>query len=89
MSEIYEYIICGGGTVGCVLASRLSHAGRSVLVVEAGPEDCNDKIMSPIAAPHLHGTEWEYNLMTTKTARTRQPLDSKLLGQAIVGFQWH
>lgn len=52
--------------MGCVLASRLSQAGHSVLVVEAGPEDYNDKIMSPVAAPHLHGTEWEYNLMTAK-----------------------
>lgn len=66
MSETYEYIVCGGGTVGCILASRLSQAGHSVLVVEAGPEDYNDKIMSPVAAPHLHGTEWEYNMMTTK-----------------------
>ncbi|KAL7655734.1 hypothetical protein ACMYSQ_004878 [Aspergillus niger] len=66
MSKTYEYVICGGGTVGCVLASRLSQAGHSVLVVEAGPEDYNDKIMSPVAAPHLHGTEWEYNLMTAK-----------------------
>ncbi|OOF97503.1 GMC oxidoreductase [Aspergillus carbonarius ITEM 5010] len=66
MSQTYEYVICGGGTVGCVLASRLSQAGHSVLVVEAGPEDYNDKIMSPVAAPHLHGTEWEYNFMTTK-----------------------
>lgn len=66
MGNTYEYIICGGGTVGCVLASRLSHAGHSVLVVEAGPEDYNEQIMSPIAAPHLHGTKFEYNMMTTK-----------------------
>jgi choline dehydrogenase-like flavoprotein len=61
----YDYIICGGGTVGCVLASRLSHAGHRVLVVEAGPEDYNEQIMSPIAAAQLHGTAFEYNLMST------------------------
>ncbi|OJJ97584.1 hypothetical protein ASPACDRAFT_80410 [Aspergillus aculeatus ATCC 16872] len=66
MSKTFEYVICGGGTVGCVLASRLSLAGHSVLLIEAGPEDYNDRIMSPVAAPHLHGTEWEHNLMTTK-----------------------
>ncbi|KAJ5183210.1 alcohol oxidase [Penicillium capsulatum] len=66
MGETYDYIVCGGGTVGCVLASRLSQAGHSVLVVEAGPEDYNDQIMSPVAAPHLHGTQWEYNMMTVE-----------------------
>lgn len=66
MNQSYEYIVCGGGTVGCVLASRLSQAGHSVLVIEAGPEDYNEQIMSPVAAPHLHGTKFEYNMMTSK-----------------------
>ncbi|KAJ5083571.1 alcohol oxidase [Penicillium angulare] len=66
MSDSCEYIICGGGTVGCVLACRLSHAGHSVLIVEAGPEDYNEQIMSPVAAPHLHGTQFKYNMMTVE-----------------------
>ncbi|KAJ5112995.1 alcohol oxidase [Penicillium angulare] len=65
MSKTYDYIVCGGGTAGCVIASRISYAGHSVLVIEAGPEDYNDQIMSPVAAPHLHGTKYEYNMVTT------------------------
>ena len=35
----YDFVICGGGTAGCVLARRLCDTGASVLLLEAGGSD--------------------------------------------------
>ena len=38
MDDTFDHVICGGGSAGCVLASRLSEGGRRVALVEAGTD---------------------------------------------------
>ena len=47
--RIFDYVVVGGGTAGCVLANRLTADGRhTVLVLEAGGSDRHFWLRTPI-----------------------------------------
>ncbi len=61
---MFDYVIVGAGSAGCVLANRLSEdPDVQVLVLEAGPPDTNENIHVPLGYLKLAGTEvdWDYH----------------------------
>ncbi|MEW6639557.1 MAG: choline dehydrogenase [Pseudomonadota bacterium] len=60
---VYDFIVTGAGSAGCVLAARLSESGRySVLLLEAGPEDNGFWVHAPLGYPMLFANP-RYNWM--------------------------
>lgn len=58
----FDHIVIGAGSAGCVLACRLVQAGRSVLLLEAGPADNSRFVHMPATFVKVIGTErtWLY-----------------------------
>jgi choline dehydrogenase len=62
---LYDYIIVGAGTAGCVLASRLSEDRHTkVLLLEAGGADSKKEIHIPLAFSKLFRSEIDWNYST-------------------------
>ncbi len=64
MSTVFDYVIVGAGSAGCVLADRLTEDGAaSVLLIESGGNDWSPLIRMPSAlamAMNIERANWNY-----------------------------
>lgn len=59
----FDYVVVGGGSAGCVLASRLSEdPDVSVALIEAGGEDSAPEIQVPGGSSRLIQSRYDWNL---------------------------
>ncbi|MBL4929411.1 GMC family oxidoreductase [Fuscibacter oryzae] len=73
-NERYDYVIVGGGSAGCTLATRLSEdRAARVLLLEAGPRDTNPFIHMPVGFSKM--TEgpltWGYSTQAARHCNNR------------------
>jgi choline dehydrogenase len=64
---VFDYIIVGAGSAGCVLANRLTEDGRDrVLLLEAGQPDRRREIHIPAGFSKLFKSPFDWNYETVK-----------------------
>ena len=64
MTQVYDYVIVGAGSAGCVLAARLSEdPDVRVALLEAGGPDTQPEIHIPVAFPAVFKSSLDWDLL--------------------------
>ena len=74
-TRVYDHIIVGGGSAGCVAASRLVRAGRRVLIIERGPAKASGLAGFFLPMP----AAWMKGIRGSEIVEMHQPVPQKHL----------
>jgi choline dehydrogenase len=68
---VFDYVIVGGGSAGCVVAARLAEdPGTQVLLLEAGPDArAIEEVHVPAAYSRLFRSQYDWNYVTLPQER--------------------
>src|ERR687886_3049531 len=92
---MFDFVIVGAGTAGCVLANRLTESPTTrVLLLEAGPRDTKTEIRIPAAFSKLFKTDvdWAYETVPQSQLGGRRefwPRGKVLGGSSSMNAQMH
>lgn len=80
LQSTYDFIICGAGSAGSVIARRLAdNSACSVLLIEAGPDDEAESVLNPSLWPTNLGSDRDWGFQ----AEPNPHLDGRALSMSM------
>jgi choline dehydrogenase-like flavoprotein len=86
LSRRFDYIVCGAGTSGCVVAARLAaDLNTQVLLLEAGGTDETDLVTNPYRWPMALGSELDWGFVAEPNPHLNGRAISYSMGKVLGG----
>jgi choline dehydrogenase len=85
LKPAYDFIVCGSGSSGSVVASRLAESYANVLLIEAGGTDDVPSVMEPRMWPTNLGSERDWGFVAEKNPHLHNRALPMSMGKVLGG----